>query len=60
MKRSAAKPGIVINSNQRDEGTGKWLTLSSPDYLFKINMDIDFHKLSYMPLMYDVSSDEEN
>ena len=50
MKRSALKVGIELKPGEQDQGVGKWLYVSSPDDLFRHNMDIDFAKLNYQPL----------
>ena len=47
MKISAQKAGLPLDKNGNDQGTGKWLTITSVDDLFKINVDVDFDKLSY-------------
>jgi len=52
MKKSAKKAGL-INDDERDQGTGPWLTISSPDDFFKVGVDIDFNKLNYKPLLYN-------
>ena len=41
MKRSAREAGTITNK-ERDTGTGNWLTIDSPDDLFKYGMDIRF------------------
>ena len=37
MKHSAAKAGKPLGDSGRDEGTGNWLAISSPDDLFRYN-----------------------
>ena len=63
MKKSAQKAGLPLDKNGNDQGTGKWLTITSVDDLFKINVDVDFEKLNYLPLKYNSvtmgSSDSE-
>ena len=49
-KRSALNHG-KLNDGKKDEGIGNWLTINSTDDLFKINIDLDFEKLGYKPLM---------
>ena len=49
-KRSAHKHG-KLNNGKKDEGTGNWLIINSTDDLFKFNIDLDFEKLGYKPLM---------
>ena len=38
MKKAAQQTGVVSNSHNRDKGIGNWLTVTSPDDLFKINI----------------------
>ena len=52
MKKSAKKAGL-IQEHEKDEGTGSWLNVSCPDDLFKYNVDIDFVKLNYKPLLFN-------
>ena len=63
MKKSALKTGFPLDKNGNDQGTGKWLTVTSVDDLFKINVDVDFDKLYYLPFKYNSvtmgSSDSE-
>ena len=54
FKKSAAKNGQPLDENGRDAGFGKWLTVDSPDDLFKVGIDIDFAKFSHSPLNYNV------
>ena len=58
MKRSAVKAGIELKPGERDQGVGKWLYVSSPDDLFRHNIDIDFAKLNYQPLSFDLETDD--
>ena len=50
MKKSSKKAGL-IQEHEKDEGP--WLNLSCPDDLFKYNVDIDFAKLNYKPLLFN-------
>ena len=63
MKKSAQKTGLPLDKNGNDQGTGKWLTITSIDDLFKINVYVDFDKLNYLPFKYNSvtmeSSDSE-
>ena len=63
MKKSAQKAGLPLDKNGNDQGTGKWLTITSVDDLFKINVDVDFEKLNYLPFKHNsvtmASSDSE-
>ena len=51
MKKSAKKAGKPLGENGKDEGIGNWLTITSPDDLFKHNIDVDFEELNYQPLL---------
>lgn len=53
MKKSAVKNGQMINSHEKDPGIGKWITINSPDDLFKIGIDINFDKLGFQPLLFN-------
>ena len=53
MKQSAREAGTITNI-ERDTGTGNWLTIDSPDDLFKYGMNIDFDKLDYTPLKFNI------
>ena len=53
MKQSAREAG-TITDNKSDTGAGNWLTIDSPDDLFKYGMDIDFDKLNYTPLKFNI------
>ena len=37
----------------KDEGTGNWIVISSPDNLFRLDVDPDFAKLNYKPMLID-------
>ena len=52
MKKSAKQEG-KIGSNEKDEGIREWITISTPDDLFKHNIDVDFQKLNYLPLLFN-------
>ena len=49
--KSAKQAGIALQENEKDQGVGKWLYITSPDDLFKHNIGIDFVKLNYKPLL---------
>ena len=53
MKQSAREAGTITN-NKSDTGTGNWLIIDSPDDLFKYEMNIDFDKLNYTPLKFNI------
>ena len=50
MKRSSREQGVLTNGG-KDEGTGNWIVISSPDDLFRLDVDVDFAKLNYKPLL---------
>ena len=50
IKKLAQKAGLPLDKNGNDQGTGKWFTITSVDDLFKMNVDVDFDKLNYLPL----------
>ena len=50
MKRSARKQGLLTNGN-KDEDTGNWVVILSPDDLFHHNIDVDVAKLNYKPML---------
>ena len=50
MKRSAREESVLTNGN-KDEGTGNWIVISSPDDLFHHDIDVDFAKLDYKPML---------
>ena len=53
MKQSAWEAG-TISSNERDTDTENLLTIDSPDDLSKYRMNIDFDKLNYTPLKFNI------
>ena len=53
MKQSAQEAGTITN-NESDTGARNWLTIDSPDDLFKHGMNIDFDKLNYIPLKFNI------
>ena len=52
MKKSAKCEGKIGN-NEKDEEIGDWITISIPDDLFKHNIDVDFQKQNYLPLLFN-------
>ena len=58
IKRSAVKAGIELKHGERDQGVGKWLYVSYPDDLFRHNINIDFTKLNYQPLSFNLETDD--
>ena len=56
-KHSAARAGKPLGDGSRDEGTGNWLSTTSPEGLFKYNIDVDFETLvGYQPLLFNHSN----
>ena len=43
------------NSSSKNEGFGGWIVVSSPDDLFRYDIDVDFANLNYKPFMFNVS-----
>ena len=52
MKKSVKKESL-IGVNEKDLGTSPWLVVSTPDDLFKHNVDINFFKLNYQRLLFN-------
>ena len=46
MKKSAKKAGKPLVENGKNEGTGNWLTITSPDDLLKHNFNVHFEELN--------------
>ena len=44
MKKAAQQTGVESNSHNQDKEIGNWITVTSPDDLFKLNIDVDFKK----------------
>ena len=55
MKKAAQQTDVEYNSHNQDKGIGNWLTVTSPDDLFKLNIDIDFKKLNYNLFNFNIS-----
>jgi len=51
MKHSAKKAGKPLGENNKDEGCGDRITISSPENLFQLNIDVNFRALGYQPLL---------
>ena len=56
MKKSARKCGKP-KQGENDEGIGNWLYVTSPDNLFKLNINADLKLLNYHPLIFNVDND---
>ena len=60
MKKSAWKAGKLVKEGLKDEGISKWLYVTSPNYLFKHGIDVDFVKRNYQPLLFNNDSVEDS
>ena len=58
MKRATAN-FCLVEEDKFDKGIGRWNTVNSPEDLFRIGIDIDFHKLGYRPLLFNDDSYNE-
>ena len=45
FKKSAVKEGLPLDEDGKDTETGDWITVTSPDDLFKAGIDVDFEKI---------------
>ena len=52
FKKSAVMEGLPLDDNGKDPVTGKRMTVTSPDELFKVGIDIDIDKFNYEPMRY--------
>ena len=59
MKKSARKHGNLL-TDAKDEGVGEWLMVSSPDDLFKLDIDVNFRLLDYKPLLINENIDSQD
>ena len=50
MKKSASEQ-VVLTDGNKDEGTGNWIVISSPEDLFRVDIDVDFAKLDNEPIL---------
>ena len=51
MKRSARKHSDgSFQHGEKDEGVGEWITVMSPEDLFKLNIDVNFQLLDHKSL----------
>ena len=52
MKRSAQRHSYgSFQHGEKDEGVGEWITMTSPEDLFKLNIDVNFQLLDHKLLM---------
>ena len=56
MKKSERAAGKQLAPDERDQGTGSWLYINSPDDLFKFNIDVNFEKIGYSQLYFNRSN----
>ena len=52
MKKSALEQGVLTDGS-KDEGTGNWIVISSPEDLFRLDINVDFAKLDYKPMLFN-------
>ena len=60
MKKLARKAGKLIRNDEKDTGVGNWILISNPDDFFQHHIDIDFNKLNYAPLEFNVKYVDED
>ena len=52
MKSSAQKHGDnSFQDGEKDEGVGEWMTVTPPENLFKLNIDVNFQLHDHKSLM---------
>jgi len=56
MKKSAKFAEVELNAEEKDEGVSPWITVSSPDDLFKYDVDGNFNELGYQSLLFNVEN----
>ena len=56
FKKLAVNKGLSLDENGKDKGTGNWMTMTSPDDLFKLN--IHFEKLNFDPFRHNISEND--
>ena len=52
--------GPGTSTEERDLNTGDWITIPSPDNQFKLNVDVDFGKLYYYALNFNIDACDED
>ena len=50
MKKSALEQGVLTDGS-KDEGTGNWIVISSPEDLFRLDVNVGFSKLDNKPML---------
>ena len=60
MKKSARKAGKLIRNDEKDTGVGNCIWISNPDDFCQHHIDIDFNKLNYAPLEFNVKCVDED
>jgi len=58
MKHSAKKAGKPLGENNKDEGYGDWITISSPENLFRLKIDVNIWALGYQLLLINQGLNE--
>ena len=53
MKKSTRAAGQIIDPEEKDAGIGKWLNITSPGDLFQYEIELNFKKLNYKPLLFN-------
>ena len=59
MKKSALEQGVLTDGS-KDEGTGNWIVVLSPKDLFRLDINVDFAKLDYKPMLFNKVSDGDS
>ena len=56
-KKSAKSQGQQAMQGEKDEGFGGWITITSPEDLAKFDIEVNFNKFNYQPLMFNYDPD---
>ena len=48
--------GPGSSTEERDLNTGDWITITSSDNQLKLNVDVDFRKLYYFALNFNIDA----
>ena len=58
MKQSAWANEVPSSiKDDKDMGKGKWIAVTSPEQLFRLNADVDFRSQKYSPLNFNMDVD---
>ena len=52
MKKSAIAQSVLTDGS-KDEGTANWIVISSPEDLFRLDINVDFAKLDYKQMLFN-------